>query len=112
MVLTDSMQLQDCGQGVTRHFRQASSQHRRILRMLENIGPGEVDDSDSDGGEATAGVGGATGSNAGGSGSDGGVVDDSGGGGNGNIGAAFARAGSAIQGIQYESDDVVQWSAS
>lgn len=107
-IIIAGLQLQEFGHGISCHFRQASSQHRRILRMLENIGPGEADDSGSDGAEAGAGAGGASGGSGGGSGSDGGVE---GGGGSSGGGSASARLGSAVHGVGYESDDMAYWSA-
>ena len=45
------LQLQQRGMGPSRHFRQTAAQHRRILALLEDIGPGSDGGSgDSDGG--------------------------------------------------------------
>ena len=46
------LQLQQRGMGPSRHFRQTAAQHRRILALLEDIGPG----SDGGGGDSDGGA--------------------------------------------------------
>jgi uncharacterized membrane protein YgcG len=68
------LQLQQCGMGPSRHFRQTPAQHRRIVALLEDIGPGsDGGDADSDGDSEDGGKNGVESSQGGGGG--GGVSD-------------------------------------
>lgn len=50
--------LRECGMGSSHHFRQSAQQHKRIMRLLAAIGPGDIskeDVSDEDGSDADDG---------------------------------------------------------